>query len=388
LSEKSGSLNFMTEKFNTILSQIIPSNIKRMINFYRWEYPKLNQKNHPKKQDHRVLIIHDFSAQPFSVGEMIVSLEGSLILREQYGNGRVDIAILYDRQKPVVDQNHNKITGNNLLLNLSVLLNVAQVNPYFGSLFLFDAKAHLEQFILDNMDRYTVWPSAVSFTNNKYLYYEVLNEIVYPYFAKNKRIPTLSCIPALTKWAQDFYQKNVYPDIPVTIQIRNNPHFHQQRNLNIDCWIEFLQFCSNHYPAKFVLIGTQNEKDERFKKLNNVIEAKNFLTGLDQDLSLIQLSAIHMGATSGPCWMALFSSKPCFLVRSMIDVNLGRGLVQNGCFVHYSFSTPYQWQYTGEESKDLLISEFKKMWNSLEITNFWSKMMQNETETNFMSWLR
>lgn len=373
---------------NKIYYTIFPASVKRLINLYRWEYPKFKTSIWSQKsKKHRLLIIHDFCAQPFSIGEMIVSLEGALILREQYGADKIDVAILYDRKNPVVDQSHKKITEENILFNLSAIIPVVQVNPYIGSVFIFDYRIHLERFILDNINYYTVWPKASSFKKRKYVYYEVMNQILYPYFKKNGYIPTLSCIPPLKNWALGFYKEHICPQIPITIQIRNNPFFHQWRNLNIECWIKFLKFCIDKYPAKFVLIGTPNEMDERFRELDNVIVAKDFHTGIDQDLSLIQLSAIHMGASSGPGCMAWFNTKPFLMVRQMIEEKLHRGLIKDGAFVRYSFSTPHQLLYTGEENCELLISQFERMWNEIDVKT-WSKITKESSNTEILSWLR
>jgi hypothetical protein len=360
----------------------------RFLGLWLWMSPAMRQvfRATPTKE-RRLLIIHDFSAQPFSVGEMLVSQEGSLVLRERYGAVGVDIAILYNRQSPVADPIHKLITEDNVLFNLAAILPVAQVNPYFGSVFVFDSRDRLERFVLDTSDLYTVWPDARSFMTKKYVNYEVMNNILYPYFKKNGRIPTISCTPFLVKWASDFYQKHVCPNVGVSIQVRNNPFFHQQRNLNTERWLDLFQYCSSRYPVTFVLIGIANEIDARFRGLNNVLIAKDFHTGLDQDLALIQMSAIHMGSSSGPNAMAIFSPKPFLFVRDMTPPEAYLGMVKEGKFWRMPFSTPYQLFYSDEETTELLICEFERMW-TVVYKEPWTTVLKEDRETVPESWLR
>lgn len=360
----------------------------RFIGLFSWMYPAIRMLlRAASAKERRLLIIHDFSAQPFSLGEMLVSQEGSLVLRERYDAVRVDIAILYNRQIPVSDPIHSRITEKNVLFNLAAILPIAQVNPYFGSVFVFDSKDRLERFVLDSSDLYTIWPDVRSFMTKKFLNYEVFNNMLYPYFKKNGRIPTISCTPFLVKWAQDFYQKHVCPNIGVTIQVRNNPFFHQQRNIKTECWLEFFQYCSIRYPVTFMLIGTANEIDPRFRGISNVLIAKDFHTGVDQDLALIQMSAIHMGTSSGPGCMALFSSKPFFLVRNTIGPDAYCGMIKEREFLRFPFSTPYQLSYSGEETTELLISEFERMWAVVD-KKPWTIVIKDDNEREPESWLR
>jgi hypothetical protein len=274
-----------------------------------------------------------------------------------------------------------------VLFNLAAVVPVVQVNPYFGSVFVFDSRDRLARFVTDNADLYHARPEAWQFARRKYLYYEILNELLYDYFQEKKQIPTLSCRPVLVDWATGFFRKNAAALVPVTVQVRNNPFFDRHRNLRADCWIEFFRRCRERYPVKFFLIGTPGEIDARFREMDNVLVAKDFHTGIEQDLALIQTSAIHMGASSGPACMALFSSKPYLLVSHTIQPGSHRGLIEEGDFVRFFFSTPYQRLASGAETPDLLMSEFERMWPAAD-TKFWLEGGVGAQESKPLSWLR
>jgi len=50
----------------------------------------------------RLLLIYDFSSQPFSIGDILIFQEASLVLRTDLGLDKTDIALVYDPSAPAV----------------------------------------------------------------------------------------------------------------------------------------------------------------------------------------------------------------------------------------------------------------------------------------------
>ena len=48
------------------------------------------------EKDRRLLIIYDFSTQPFSIGDILIVQEASLVLRENFDVHTIDFAFVYD----------------------------------------------------------------------------------------------------------------------------------------------------------------------------------------------------------------------------------------------------------------------------------------------------
>jgi hypothetical protein len=337
----------------------------------------------------RLLIVYDLSLQPFSIGDILVFQEASLILREQYEATFIDFALMYDAERPATDPVFSSITADNIMYHVTSLLPVTQVNQYLGSLFVFNCQAQLERFITDTPDVYHVWPDIQTLRERKYLYYEILNDIVHTYHQKHQMIPTLSCRGFLLEWARTFYDEHMPSSVPVTVQIRNNKLISPERNLRLDCWFELFRYCEGRYPVKFVIVCALPEIDERMRDFANVIIAKDFGTSVEQDLALIQTAAIHMGAASGPGTIAIFNMRPYLLVNTNAIVHLYRCLEGDGDSLRFTFGTQWQTLTRKPETAEFLISEFERMWAAIDKTQWESgPSPASKVQREALTWLR
>jgi hypothetical protein len=314
----------------------------------------------------RLLVLYDFSSQPFSIGDILVIQEASLVLRQVAGLDRVDLALVYDPASPVVPHPaFSQIDSENFLWHLPTVLQAAQVNPHLGSIFLFDSHRRLEEFASGNLDIYDVWPPLLQYASREYLYYLVFNEVLFDYFQKEKTLPRLEPREPARVWAQAFLKRHVGPDVAVTVQLRKNPA-NPARDTDHDSWMSFFQFCLGRYPVKFLIICARDEVDPRLRQSSNVVVAKDHCTSVEQDLALIDAAAIHMGASSGPSMIAVFSSKPYCLFNTDIELHRYKDSLRDGHRVTLFFGTPTQSFLFGRESPDLIATEFERMWVTTE----------------------
>lgn len=341
-------------------------------------------------KEKRLLIVYDLSTQPFSIGDVLVVQEAALVLREQYEVQFVDFAFIFNFEKPAKQEPaFSSITENNVYYNLPPLLSAAQVNPYLGSLFVFNSHSQAYKYIVNNNDSYHVWPSAYKMATRDYCYFMIFNKLLYSYFEKNNAIPVLTSRIFMHNWAAIFISENVYPDIPVTINLRYNKLFSLHRNSKYESWLSFFDYCKNRFPVKFIIICSINEIDERFRHLSNVIIAKDYHTNTEQELSLIEIAEIHMGASSGMGTMALFGKKPFLFVNTDLDIEKYRGMIDEGDFLRFYFSTHLQKFAKGEETSELLIDEFIKMWQTVDLVKSREEVISKKMAvTNEYTWLR
>ncbi len=340
--------------------------------------------------DRRLLLIYDLSSQPFSIGDILVFQEASLVLRERYKVDLVDFAIVYDNKSPAPSSRvFSDITETNVTYHLASILPVAQVNQHLGSLFVFNSHKQLEEFVVNHIDGYHIWPSGWRLLTKDYLYYDIFNKIIYDYYNENGTIPHLTCRQFLVNWAWDFYQGNVLPDIPVTVQIRNNSKFGINRNLNLDCWLEFFQACLGRYPVKFLIICSLSEMDDRLRGCPNVIMVKDFHTNIEHDLALIHTAFFHMGASSGPGTIAVFGKRPFLIVNTDLDPTLYLDSMSENGYIRLFFSHPLQRFEKGPETPDRLFSGFEEMWKSVNI-DLWKAGVEfaDSPCDTLLSWLR
>lgn len=367
----------------------VPHLIRREAGFFKWIFQTSGGLLRRARSDQkRLLLVHDLFRQPFSIGDILVVHEGALVLREKYKLGLVDFAVVYNPQCPAYpDPVFARITEKNATYHLAGILPVAQANQHLGSLFLFNSHSHLARFIADNGDLYHVWPSAWKYAVPEYLYYVVVNDLLYNFHKEHGWIPHMTCRPFLADWAESFYQKHVYPNVPVTVNIRNNKDFAAHRNVALESWMEFFRSCEKKYPAKFIIICSRAEVDDRLRQFSNVIIAKDYHTGIEQDLALIQTATMHLGAPSGPAQIAIFGSKPFLIVQADLNLELHHCLIQEGRFLRYTFASPMQRFALGECTTDLLVTEFARMWDAIDGSNL-RYGVRAESQAQQLSWMR
>lgn len=371
--------------------------LRSFARFIVWAIPSLGRLVTPRAtQGRRILVVYDTSSQPFSIGDLLIFQEASLVLCDTHQVDVVDFAIVFDPKNPASSDPvfAGTVTEENVMYHLASLLPIAQVNPRLGSIFVFDSHAHLQRHITDNADRYHVWPSGWKVATREYLSPTIFNDLLYAHYERHGSIPQLSCRPFLRTWAERFYSEHVRPQVPVTVNIRNNKLWHLNRNSQIDCWVQFFQHCESRFPVKFVLICAYSEIDIRLRGCTNVIFAKDHHTGVEQDMALIHSSAMHMGAGSGPATMAWFNSKPYLMVNTTYQA--GEFFERPGMIVQeesriqrFWFAGPNQRIANEKESAELLIREFALLWEGID-KEVWRSQSGSERRQSatLQTWLR
>jgi len=313
--------------------------------------------------ERRILAVWDFRDVPFTIGELLYHQEVSLILREVHQVERIDLALLFDRERPGrFDQG---LDPGNAHYYFSKLLPAAFVNPHLGALLVFDSAQALDAYIADNRNRYHVFPPYVDRNRRKIKGYEHYFNYVQEFYRERGYVPLLSCRPAMVAWARRFLAERVRPRFPVSLQLRNNTLF-PERNSNLDEWLEFVSFCDSRFPVTFVLIGDQEEIDPRFRDRPNVLISKDYGTTVEQDLALIQASMMHMGSVSGPSMLAIFRDAPYLIYRFRVqheEMEWGSSA---------AWATPLQKLVWESETRERIEADFSAIWSQLR-TDAWAE---------------
>jgi len=371
--------------------------LRRILRFVKWTIPALgNFLPFGRKTKRRILVIYDTTSQPFSVGDLLIFQGASLVLCMKHQADAVDFAIVFAPENPSASDPvfAGTVTEDNVLFHIASLLPLAQVNQKLGSFFVFNSHEHLHQLIADNSDRYHVWPSGWGVATREYLSPIVFNDLFRGHYKEHGSIPHLSCRPFLKEWAMNFYREFVFPQVPVTINIRNNKGWHLHRNSQMDSWLALFRYCEARYPAKFIVICARAEIDERLRECTNVILAKDHHTGVEQDMALIHSSAMHMGAGSGPASMAWFNDKPYLMVNT--EYKAGEFFEHTGMIrqteeniQQFWFAGPDQRIAGGAETPELLIREFELLWKSVD-SGYLEKVEMNKPigASTLQTWLR
>lgn len=323
----------------------------------------------------RLLTIIDYAIQPYSIGDFLVYLMGSLVAAESAGVEKVDLCLLSDPSRPHADPiMRSRVNAQNHYSHLMSFLPLAELHPRLGSLFVFDSAPELNAYLAKSGGSYTLWPSAAALREQKYMYYDIFKRVK-EHHQQHGAIPQFKFNPSLADWADSFFGKHAPRSVPVTVNLRNNPHFHANRNYSLVGWKNFFERCQDTVPVKFIITGAASEVDPSLRSLTNVVFAKDHHTTLLQDLALIHFAAFHLGSSSGPVIMPIFGSKPyhIFNCDALPHVaHYGGALAQNDAGeLQFSFAQKLQALSVVPETADGIWQQFDKIWSAQDWSGDW-----------------
>jgi len=351
----------------------------------------------PKQSEYgsrRFLAVYDLSSQPYSIGDIIFFLQGALLKQAEFGTPQIDICFISDPARTPLDRHFaNLMKNNNGWHNLLYLLPLVQFTPNLGNVLLLGSFQEFN-LLLSRAD-YLIWPSLDEILAKKYMSFDVLHS--FQYHVQNTHHCPLLIVPnALITWVNEYLQRHALPQVPVTVNLRNNPFIQQHRNSDIDAWLEFFDYCNNRYPVTFIVLCAYSEIDGRLRLRNNVVVAKDRNTSMEQDIALCRLSAFHVGAASGAGMWPVFTDKPYVLsnavnIPPMLRDFGGTIVVESDTYARFSFSTKHQKIILVKDNADILIREFEAIWHSASIGEWLQRVTSsrsNSTTADSLKWLR
>lgn len=288
-------------------------------------------------------------------------MAASEAIRHKQQISKVDFAFVFEADHPVVDDPaFSHITSENFRSRLADIIPITSICPTIGSTLIFDSHAALERFVETHLDLYFVWPDAFNYAAKEYLYYRIFNDLIFQLYKTSGYFPELQITNPLRLWAEEFIRKHAGTRTPVSVQLRRNPN-DPGRNSAYDEWLAFFEEAHVRHGMKFILIGDSSELDPRFNQCPGLIIAKHFGTSLVQDLALIAACKFHMGASSGPSTMSIFSKKPYCLFNADFREDLLRGSIKDGDRSRFFFASSAQSMIAGKETLQILMQEFERI---------------------------
>lgn len=312
----------------------------------------------PNRSPRRVLAVWDFRTAPPTIGEMLCFQAKTLMLREETGVDKIDIAWLTD---PVNPARHDPGTDSpDFHLRVARLLPLIHMNPHLGSFLLADSLETLTSYIADNADRYFVFPSPKRIFGRELYYTDLLNS-TFRFYSSHGHVPYLACHPALSRWARQLICDRIRPKLPVVIQARLGADA-TDRNARLDEWLAFVLYCRTAHPdVHFIVIAARNEVDDRFRQCPNVTVSRDVCDTVEQDMALIEASLIYLGTTSGPNIMALVSGRP-YLIYNFGTVH--EALAPGS---QLPYATPLQRVIWQPETSEALRTDFDELLGKVDI---------------------
>ena len=327
----------------------------------------------PKK---RILTILDYAIQPYSIGDFLFYLMGSMIAAESAGIEKVDLCILSDLSRPHADPVlRGWVNARNHHARLMSILPLVEFHPRLGSLSVFDSSAELDAHLTKiGLSNYQLWPSAALLQRRVYLSYDIL-KMVKAHHEHRGMIPQFKFGPPIVSWTREFFHEHADGCVPVTVNLRNNPSFGCHRNYILPAWRDFFARCAECMPVKFIITCAASEVDPALRSLPNVVFAKDHGTSLLQDLALIRFAAFHLGSCSGPSAFVMFLRQPYHIFNNDMLPHLaqweGSLLQDKSGELLCSFREPLQTLGIVPETADGIWHQFEKIWTSRDWPAGW-----------------
>jgi len=315
---------------------------------------------------------------------------GNILCIEQ-GLDLVDFALVCDAENPVCrDPSFSFIDKHNYKHYLAPLISAAQYSNRHGSLFVFNSQREMFAYIGRNMHKYTVFPSFQRLKQGGYIYYDIHNTVFYPYAQKHGGLPIFEGPAHLKTWACNFYLCESKDRLPVGLHLRNNPSIQSSRNSDLPCWFEFVKWCEIQYPVvQFILVGARSEDFEsKFASCKNVIVTKKRNTNMEEDLALYQNTSFCLGTLSGPCQLSVYNVCPYFFTRSHFNTAWYSGAEEKDGYIKLKFCLPSQVLYRGNETLELLKTQFERMFHTIDIKKWWLQASEQAKLGQVTHWLR
>lgn len=342
----------------------------------------------------KIFAIYDLNVMPYSIGDIISFIAGIQTIRYRNNIENYDICFIAICDKDS-DSLFNKLISNHNRLHYYLkLVDTLQINNTLESIYYcHDYVEFHELYTLKHAGGSLVWPELSAIQSKEYLHYRIYSDL-HLFKQEFGFIPSVFSSTPLTQWAHTFFSNYVNQLLPVTINLRNNKHFSDHRNAQMESWLGFFLHCHKIYPVKFIVICAKSEIDERLDNYPNVVIAKKLHTSIAQDIALIANSLIHLGSASGPATVSHLVSQPCLITNcDMVPyMDQYQGALQfyrDNHHVHFSFSHPFQFNSTFPETTEYLIGEFEKLWCAVDTeawqqnSNYWQNFQSEAT----LSWL-
>lgn len=318
----------------------------------------------------RLLIVYDLRARAFSLDDMLWLQAGAAVVRERWCLDRVDYAAIHENA-PLGQRPATNAEDAPFFYRLNEILPVAQVNPHLGSVFVFDSMSQFEGFRDDNTSRYRIWPGLASGEHAPAWSGWVFGEVLQEHVERHGRLPILRVRPAMANWARQFYADRLAPGVMACVDLSGL--------VDIEPWLRLIVHARDTAAVRFVVLGGREAVHSRLRDRENVLIARDFDASMEHEAALLEVAPFALGAGPGLITKTIFGDAPYAIFRTVLQPETCRGIfVESGhCRIHGS--RPDQRLWAIDPTPELLFSEFRRMWASLDPDAWRAAMMPPTT---------
>ncbi len=323
----------------------------------------------------RVLAIYDFADSPYTA-DIVFFILNAEIERRKYNLEKVDIIFVSNDKYPCNPIYQNIDNPTQLLYNFAI--EFTRLFDFIGSVTLLDNRNLANDVIKAVKRNYLLFPKDYS---TKFPFERLIDLKLATYYVTNyiqyiKVDSTLNCLHPpkdQVRLARKWLKKYAYPQIPITITLRETQKVQPPRNSNIKAWQELID-SYKHKPYIFIVLRDYYATYDSIPiKGDNVIYCEEALLSLSFRTALYQLSTLNLFVPTGPSVVCLVSNKINYIEFKVIT--------NDPCAVDYSHyktyygfekgdnwynATKYQKFIWEDDNFDVLKRETDKMLTILE----------------------
>ena len=310
-----------------------------------------------------VLGIMDFGYVPYALGDTMTWLTNLQVMAHLNDVSSVEIVILARPERPS-SRLQRAINAYSYVQALEALFPAFLCCPMLRSVRVYERFPSFAQRILGvAIARSATWPSLVSHFREE-LDFSTHKQINH-FYEQRKYIPVLAPPRGYDAEAAQFHARFLAGRDPVIVNIRRRALSFDpaalQRDSVATAWEEFFCEAERLFPtAIFVIAGGYSEWERDLVRRPNVVIPRAWGYGLGVELSLLLAGTPFMGTSSGFSAAATFSKVPYVITNfehqsaAYIDLPIGTE--------RYPFATGSQRLNWEPETKDILCSEFARLW--------------------------
>jgi hypothetical protein len=237
-----------------------------------------------------------------------------------------------------------------------------------------DSQEQIDRFLANSGRFYHVWPPKDGTSTAL--------SLIGDFYNSTREVPDLRATAVEKKRAHDFLASRVRPNIPVVIQMGKHSV------PRTDSWKQFFELCRERFPVKFVIVCEFEieEIDPSLRSIPNVIVSRDHYTTLEQDLAIIEASAMYLASHSAMNVRAIFGEVPYSIIDWSRDDPSPEGLSsfvrQDEGGFHYAWSTPHQRLIPEPLTTTILFKEFERLFATIDVAAWRDKIQQSSLKKN------
>jgi hypothetical protein len=255
-----------------------------------------------RKTERRILGVWDFHIRGGGYGDVMTFLENLAALRTKYnlkGEKNIDLCFIDDNSH----YNAKKEAFRKPATWKRQMMSLAYLSPYLGSIYYFRSEDEFKRFYISNRNRYYRWPISVSISQPSNIH------VVSKHKKVHGKIPGFVLPPEIIDDIYTFYEKSIFPSMPVIINIRKNTR-NISRNTDVAEIQKFIKHYEKNDKYKFIIICMKEEVPAELRKMKNVFFSKEIFGSLDHDLGFVATAYVALFPSSGMANFAWFNNVP------------------------------------------------------------------------------